>query len=250
MLRLILQSVADGLPTLYRILGLDFGSTYTRVTILCPPDNAAEDPEPLLFNVPHPGPARSGVFKIGEWTSTGFPFGAGCPYTGAHVEEGRFGTSLKPGFVIGSDLPLTEKLAQISDYPHARYIAAKLRQNESRSRRYVEAINMLFKELAEAVSAKCQTKGIRITSIGVAIPGHWPWEVQLQYHKMVHQVFSGVLSAITMNDIHFHSETQAMMHYLFRLRLDIFTKRHDSNSKVIVIDFGGQNIVSPENRPA
>lgn len=194
--------------------------------------------------MPHPENARPGVYKTGEWSSTGFPFGRGIVYTAAHKDMKRLAVSLKPGIVLASDLPTDEKLELIRDYPHGEFIEPRVSGNlEHYSRQYKLGISTLLGEVAHAVSAKCKAKNIRITSIGVGIPGHWPLEVQTAYHDMLYQEF-WFLSAISKSDIHFLSETQAMTHYIFRLQLDIFTQRHDSRDEVIVLDFGGQNIVS------
>ncbi|KAL0931828.1 uncharacterized protein CTRU02_212781 [Colletotrichum truncatum] len=179
------------------------------------------------------------LFRPGDYTSAGYPFEPQGPvYLDGDSDPNRRETSLKFGFyplanVKDKDLleqyHLVQPLMEKKDDPRFR---ARLRQG------LVELLTAVDRD----VQSNCRIKGLKITRIGLSIPAQWTLEFEDVYREIAMQVFGYIGGNIEAN-IFFHTETEALAHFLLHETPEHFQVRESEDYRVFLfLDFGGHNM--------
>ncbi|KAI1859979.1 hypothetical protein JX265_009180 [Neoarthrinium moseri] len=211
-------------------LGIDLGSTSTRAYLWCP--ETKRD-----WYIESNGRSSTGRrYANGNFSSMGYPFDGGEVYLGEKSDAARESISLKYAFYI---------LVKASDdlfkqYQLAEPLRSHLNDNGLRDR-LLEGLRRLFAEVYNRVMEVCQEEKLRVTTIGLSVPSQWTVDFMDLYRDIIAQVFKHDRSAIF-----FVTETEALAHFLCVKKLDRLvthqgTVHHDV---VLVLDFGGHNMVS------
>ncbi|KAK9780721.1 hypothetical protein SCAR479_01907 [Seiridium cardinale] len=211
-------------------LGMDIGSTSTRAYLWCPKTKVG------WYVESETRPKTGHRFSNGDFSSLGYPFDGGEVYLGERSDASRQSISLKYAFYI---------LAHAADELFKQYrLVTPLRahQNDQQFRdRLVEGIKQLFTAVRKRVAQVCEEENLRVTNIGLSIPSQWTLDFMDIYRSIVVQVFSHDPDAIF-----FVTETEALAHFLCVKKLDRLVERRNTvhHAVVLVLDFGGHNMVS------
>lgn len=109
----------------------------------------------------------------------------------------------------------------------------------------------LFSAVRDMAREQCRSQGLRITSIGLSVPSQWTIEFEDVYRDIIAEVFDELTRP--KEQIRFHTETEALAHYLLRNHLKQLVgeqtfreiKRNSSAHKpLLFLDLGGHNMVS------
>lgn len=198
---------------------------------------------------------ESGVVLSGryssDFSSSCFPFDDGDPYIGNHPDTSRIATSIKPAILLLCDLEPATLRSLVLEYPHGEILLRKKYTKDRKDKRVFEkrieeALRLFFDVLRDRTVAACKDENLQVTSVGIALPGHWPKEVENFLTKFSLETFLKGHSHIKVHSsgIHYHSETQALGHYIFKHRVQALKSYGSNKSTLLLADFGGQNLVS------
>ena len=225
------------------ILGADPGSTGSRFFLLSRSGKKFE----VECNLQESEYIRN---EPGEIPSTCYPFGdgrGGKVYMDNKVDYGRTAASIKPIFIVLADLDLDTIKSLLSEYPHADKILKRLERQDTRFQKNLKAaIDGYCKFVKGRIVATCEFERLRVVSVGIATPTQWPEEVEEFMAEMfLQKVFRHPKCFdVSRRDIVFHSETQALAHYVFAHVGTQLQPPGVAESDILFLDFGGQNLVS------
>lgn len=156
-------------------------------------------------------------------------------YLGQKSDAARESISLKYAFYV---------LVNTSDEIFDQYrMATPLRRQNDQGlhNRLLGGLNKLFTTIYERVSEVCEEEKLHVTTIGLSIPSQWTLDFVDLYRRIVAQAFRHAPSAI-----HFVTETEALAHFLCVKKLDRLVALRNTvhHGVVLVLDFGGHNMVS------
>lgn len=190
-------------------------------------------------------------YAAGDISSSCYPFDGLRPYIGNTIARDRIATSLKPLFLLLSDIPVDAVRPLVQEYPHTEELLRRTKGQGAEQQRFREnldrALADFFQLLRDRLMRSCRFNRVRVVSVGVAVPAHWP--------EVVHATITDYLLRkllrnaahvqVEREDIFFHTETQALAHYLFKRYEKRTLNVPPSNEQgFLLADFGGQNLVS------
>lgn len=139
----------------------------------------------------------------------------------------------------------------MEQYPQGYVLLEKKNSQSKHARRAFEkkllqVLDLFFKALRDQVLAVCKDEGLRVTSVGITIPGQWPAVVEDFFTRTVMKTLLKKETHIQVprGNIYFHTETQALGHYIFEHRADLLRQYGTNKGTFLLADFGGQNLVS------
>lgn len=229
----VVISISDyRLLTFCSTLGIDIGSTSTRAFLFCPRTGA---------DFPVDNKSRHNVsttrYQQGDFSSSGHPFDNDGPvYIGETPDPDRQSTSLKNGFYVLADASAD---ALIHQYSLAMPLWERKHDPAFRAR-LSQGLRELLSTIQRRVSHICKTQRFTIATIGLSVPAQWTLEFERVYRDLVVEVFQHPPS-----EIHFHTESEALAHYLFRKHIDELNEDGIVDA-VLLLDFGGHNMVSTQ----
>lgn len=231
------------LPFLASTLGVDIGSTSTRLVLL----RASGDE--VVVECDHFGDFSR--YEPGDFPTSCYPFDGGNPYTGSDFDPNRIATSLKPVFLLLAPIDPEDLMPLIREYPDAEHLWSRINGEEPHHRRFKKnlkkAVVRFFEALREKTVETCKARSLRITSVGISVPAQWPAVVEDYIaDTFLQKFFYGVIhvKGVRRGDIFFHSETQALAHYLLKHHSRNLMGPTSKEEAFLVADFGGQNLVS------
>ena len=190
-------------------------------------------------------------YEPGDFPTSCYPFDRGNPYIGGDVDPNRVATSLKPVFLLLAPISPGDMMPLIREYPDAERLWNSINGDESHHRRFRKnlkrAVVSFFEVLRETTVQTCKERNLRITSVGVSVPAQWPAVVEDYIaDTLLQRFFHSVIyvKGVTRDDIFFHSETQALAHYLLIHHGSNLMGPMSKEEAFLVADFGGQNLVS------
>jgi hypothetical protein len=230
-----------GLTTLLRYLGIDVGSTSSRLCLYTSVTHRM-----IEIECPDRGKVRNS-FDPGDFSSRCYPFHTGSKvYKGNTEDRDSQAASLKPVLLLLSGLSEQELHPLIIEYPVAQKILNNLHSTTFR-RRLDTGVQQLFRILWKATVEVCMENELCITGIGVTTPQQWPSQVDKLYEQVILESFCARTSAylrINTESIYFLGETQALAHFLFHHHANKVWVRGFEEDVLLILDFGGQNLVS------
>lgn len=190
-------------------------------------------------------------YDPGDFPTSCYPFDGGNPYIGSDFDPYRIATSLKPILLLLSPISPEELGPLIREYPDAEQLWTRMDGDEANHRRFrknlTKAVVRFFEVLRENTVNTCKSRSLRIISVGVSVPAQWPAVVEDYIADMLLQKFFHSIihvKGVCREDIFFHSETQALAHYLLRHHGSKLMGPTSKEEAFLVADFGGQNLVS------
>ncbi|OHE94800.1 hypothetical protein CORC01_09907 [Colletotrichum orchidophilum] len=215
-------------------LGIDFGSTSTRIFLWCPERKEEIDIE-------NPGRPRSSEYPVGDFSSVGYPFEQfGSVYLGNDPDPLRQPISLKYAFYALVNLAESERRDNMIDqYVMVSPLLAR-RADPAFRDRLRSGLVALFSTLHGRVTEICALYRLKVTIIGISIPSQWTLDFEEVYGGIVAEVFGH-----PRQDISFHTETEALAHVLLRKHQVILGTGDDLRDRYSVflfLDFGGHNM--------
>lgn len=168
-----------------------------------------------------------------DFSSTGYPFDDGKVYLGNDPNPHRQPTSLKFGFYVLANA--SDEL--VKQYPLVQPLLERKNDLAFRDRLY-QGLEGLLLVLRDHVNKLCKAKRLSISTIGLSVPAQWNLDFERVYQNLVAAVFSHPPS-----EIYFHTETEALAHYLFKDHIDEL-QDNGANDALLFLDFGGHNMVS------
>ncbi|KAH9896363.1 hypothetical protein F4778DRAFT_783636 [Xylariomycetidae sp. FL2044] len=210
------------------VLGIDLGSTSTRVCML--------SQDGRVYYVQNKNrKSSSSRFEAGDFSSSIYPFdGQDRVYLDERADQSRDSISAKYAFyplVNASDelleqYPLVDPLMSRGNDPIFRY-------------RLVQGLEELFQRLKLGVDAICEESELKIRTIGLSIPSQWKLDFEDQYRTLVARVF-----LFNPNDILFVYETNAPAQFLCRDHINLIIKERNigHHDVLLFLDFGGHNM--------
>lgn len=130
--------------------------------------------------------------------------------------------SLKPALPLLSDVDPAYLRSIVLEYPYGEQVLGYMAGSSRNHRRFRANLKKALSEFAKALGARlaeaCQKERLQVTSVGFAVPAHWPYAVEATIWDKVLQKLIKASTNIrfTRDTIFFHSETQALAHHLFR----------------------------------
>ncbi|KAK2049971.1 hypothetical protein LZ31DRAFT_627269 [Colletotrichum somersetense] len=216
------ESISDA------ILGIDLGSTSTRVCLWCP-KRKQEDIDVQNSEI-------SGNLPKGDFPSVGYPFEPEGPvYLGSDFDPNRRPISLKYAFYALAESD--EKDEMLKQYVLATALTS-LKENPDFRDRLMRGLRELFLVLRKEVDNTCRQQKLRISTIGISIPSQWTQDFERVYRNIVVDVFEQ-----SRDNISFHTETEALAHVLLRNHRITLPECGDNVYDVyLFLDFGGHNM--------
>lgn len=186
----------------------------------------------------------------GDFSTSFHPDGPGEPYLCNTPDDSRLSASLKPVLLLLSGVEPRELKPLISEYPQGDKLWGRINgpgEHEGFRERLETALKAFFNFLRRQTVQFCRDERLRVTSIGVALPGHWHPESEDYITGLILQHFAQTGSKIDISrqDVFYHSETQALAHYLFRNHARDLRSERCRAETFFLADFGGQNLVCP-----
>ncbi|MBE3045845.1 hypothetical protein IMZ48_25535 [Candidatus Bathyarchaeota archaeon] len=225
-----------------RVLGIDIGSTSTRLCLYCPTSGNEVEVDAGFVGDPN-------RFEPGDFSTSCYPFDNGYAYIGNKPGRGRLATSLKPVFLLRCDLDEHDLEPLIAEYPHSKELLSRIRQpgHIVFRRKLTTAVRNFFDCLGKRTIEACEHYGFKITAVGISDPGQWPAAVEDYMADMFLENFNrGPRSPhfpIARDNVFFHGETQALAHFFFRPHANNPRVFHSKTGVFLLADFGGQNLV-------
>lgn len=191
-------------------------------------------------------------FEPGDFSTSCYPFDQGPAYIGNSLDHRRIATSLKPVFLLLCGLDKSELELYVSEYPHSRELLSRIscdnRNRKTFVRKLSTAVQYFFRFLRKQTMETCRTHGLRVTSVGISVPGQWPGAVEDYLADVFLQNFCGRGEGhehfrVGRDNIFFHSETQALAHFFFKHHGDDPRVTKSRDGVFLLADFGGQNLV-------
>ena len=230
-------------------LGIDLGSTYTRLAIYCRELRQ-------LFPIQNPNSLDEGVLRNGyeDFPSDIYVFDEdGDYYDFVSASADRQSTSAKFLFYLlarkrkielgdTKDMTIEEMDALLSQYPLVNPIL-QLENDELFVDRVRRALHMMFLALAKRVKVICDGQNIEIEEIGLTIPSQWDLNFEDVYRDIVAGAFGEVFPHLDASHIDFLFETEALAHLLFRQHVELIVSADNASQVVLFLDFGGHNMV-------
>lgn len=158
-------------------------------------------------------------------------------------------TSLKPVFLLLSAIDTAELRPLISEYPNAERLRTLMHGRSPQHKRFRQklkaAVASFFHILRERTIITCDVDSLCITSVGISVPAQWPGAVEDYMADVFRKKFlyGSVHFKVPEDGILFHSETQALAHYLFRHHAAQLLVAKTGEEIFLLADFGGQNLV-------
>ena len=224
------------------VLSIDIGSTSTRICVL------TSSGKRIVIEGPQSDDLSR--FEPGDFSSTCYPFEGSDddePYIGNELDYFRLAVSLKPVFLLLAEPEPDSIRTLIREYPHAGRLLERLEDGDSSLRTTLRtALEEFCSFLRDWALSACDDEKVRVTSVGISLPAHWPvivenYVAELFLTNLFHEADCFNISR---DRIFFNSESQAIAHYLFKRRLPVLRMRDLDEETFIVADFGGQNLVS------
>ncbi|KZL72383.1 hypothetical protein CT0861_03491 [Colletotrichum tofieldiae] len=182
------------------ILGIDLGSTSTRVCLWCPKRRQE--------NIDIENTENTGKVPLGDFPSVGYPFESEGPvYLGDTVDPTRRPISLKYGFYALAEADKRDDL--LKQYVLVTPLTAQ-RENPAFRDRLRQGLRELFLTLQKRIDFTCDLYRLRIKTIGISVPSQWTTDFENVYRELIISVFKDS------DDISFHTETEALAHALLR----------------------------------
>lgn len=222
-------------------MGIDIGSTSGRLFVL-----TATGREIVIESDARPDYTR---YEAGDFSTSCYPFDEGEAYIGNALDHKRMATSLKPVFLLLSAIDTAELRPLISEYPNAERLRTLMHGRSPQHRRFRQklktAVATFFHFLRERTIITCDAESLCITSVGISVPAQWPAAVEDYMADAFRKkfLFGSVHFKVPEDGIHFHSETQALAHYLFRHHASQLLVAKTGQEIFLLADFGGQNLV-------
>ncbi|KAK2011820.1 hypothetical protein LZ32DRAFT_606077 [Colletotrichum eremochloae] len=210
------------------ILGIDLGSSSTRLCLWCPKrkqeDIDIENTETI------------GATPRGDFPSVGYPFEPEGPvYLGCDVDPNRRPISLKYAFYALAEADEEDKM--LDQYVLVTPLTSQ-KGNPVFRDRLMRGLRELFLFLKEKVDSSCKKHHLRIDTIGVSIPSQWTLDFERVYREIIVDVFEH-----SPDKISFHTETEALAHALLRNHRHALPECGDKMYDVyLFLDFGGHNM--------
>ncbi|MBE3045058.1 hypothetical protein IMZ48_21380 [Candidatus Bathyarchaeota archaeon] len=225
------------LLTLPRTLGLDPGSTSTRVFLKSGDFEIAVGTQQQNDNC---------RYNAGEFSSSCYIFdNKGSCYLGNEVDNDRVATSIKPIFLLLSDIEASVLEPLMHQYPHGDKLLG-LRKDRAFLKKLNKVLDAFFNTLRDRVLRVCNDHDLRITMAGIALPTQWPAEVEVFLGDVLQKTLlkTHALIRVPRGGIFFHGETQALGHCILKACAGKLLPRGTKSGTFLIADFGGQNLVS------
>ena len=173
-------------------------------------------------------------FESGDFSSTIYPFDNGPVYLQENIDRSRRPTSAKYAFY-----PLVNEITDdLHEYDLIKSLLEK-RHNQLFLQRAQDGVKAVLTVVRDRIRQICQSKALQIRNIALSIPAQWHLEFEDLYRQIVHEVFDHPLDGIT-----FLTETEALVHYLFKRHPEELQFNPHSVWECVFLDFGGHNAVS------
>lgn len=196
-----------------------------------------------MFHIENPNElTQVAHLRPGDYPSAGYPFEThGDVYVGGNLAPDRQEVSLKYGFY---PLAYANGLDDYQDDMLEQYLLVRPLMDRKNDVRFLarlrQGISELLAVLYEDVKQVCKSEGLKVTRIGLSIPSQWTMEFMEVYADIASDVFVHPKDAIF-----FHTETEALAHFLLKESLlTIQARPDDAYSVFLFLDFGGHNMVS------
>lgn len=189
-------------------------------------------------------------YEPGDFSSSCYPFKDGDdeePYVGNALDHVRLATSIKPVFLLLAQTEPGSFRHLLFEYPHAEELLSRMDKQGNPFRTKLRAALDGFCEfLRDRAIKTCNKERLRVTSVGVSVPAQWPaaaedFVADTLLKKLLKRA---ACFKVTRGDIMFHSESQALAHFLFRHHTSELKVRGSDQGIYLLVDFGGQNLVS------
>ena len=224
--------------TLPRTLGLDPGSTSTRVFLKSGDFEIAVKTQQQNDNC---------RYDAGEFSSSCYISDDKGPcYLGNEVDSDRVATSIKPIFLLLSEIEPSVLEPLMHQYPHGEKLLG-LRRNRAFLTKLYQVLDAFFNTLRDRVLRVCNDYDLRITMAGIALPTQWPAEVEVFLRGYLQKTLlknHQALIKVHRDGIFFHGETQALGHCILEACAGKLLPRGIKSGTFLIADFGGQNLVS------
>jgi hypothetical protein len=234
-----------------RYLGIDLGSTYTRLVVFCP---ETKDHFPIE------NPKSLGAFRCGyeDFPSDVYVFdddGEYYSFSGTPVgHRDRPCTSAKFLFYLLArrrklevgdidDMSLKEMDALLDEYPLVQPVL-DLDNDADFVGRVRDGLHAMFSALAGEVQELCAGQDIQITEVGLTIPTQWDLNFEDVYRDVVANAFETHFPYLGPSGISFLYETEALANLILTAHLDAIAPSPElADVVVLFLDFGGHNMV-------
>ncbi|KAK2021278.1 hypothetical protein LX32DRAFT_687862 [Colletotrichum zoysiae] len=210
------------------ILGIDLGSTSTRVCLWCP-KRKQEDIDVQNSETP-------GNVSKGDFPSVGYPFEPEGPvYLGSDFDPNRRPISLKYAFYALAEPDKKDDM--LKQYVMATPLTSRRGDQDFRDR-LMRGLRELFLVLRKEVDTTCRVQKLKISTVGISIPSQWTTDFEDVYRRIIVDVFEQ-----SRDNIRFHTETEALAHVLLRNHRITLPECGDNMYEVyLFLDFGGHNM--------
>ncbi|KAK1975630.1 hypothetical protein LZ30DRAFT_343634 [Colletotrichum cereale] len=210
-------------------LGLDLGSTSTRVCLWCPTRKQQD-----IINVENT--ENTGHIPPGDFSSVGYPFEPEGPvYLGGDVDPNRRPISLKYAFYALAEA--NKKDDMLKQYVLVTPLTSQ-KGNPAFRDRLMQGLRELFLVLRGRIDSMCFLYSLKVRTIGISIPSQWTLDFERVYREIIVDVFEHPPEKIS-----FHSETEALAHTLLRNHRIALPECSDNMYDVyLFLDFGGHNM--------